>query len=151
MGIWSEIRCQLMRQITQNILNSACHSKAMYCSNTWALVSTREVRLMVVREELVELFLFLADKSCTYHATFIFLNTAAKITLHFGNTGNILDTRVQDAKYKNARIYIPAPPVSSHLMLEVTLQTQWKNLRKRTCLTDHDPCIYEWPKGKERK
>lgn len=42
------------------------------------LLSTRMLHFSIVREDLVELILFLIEKSCTYHDTFIFLNTAPK-------------------------------------------------------------------------
>lgn len=42
------------------------------------LLRTRMLHFSIVREDLVELILFLIEKSCTYHDTFIFLNTAPK-------------------------------------------------------------------------
>lgn len=42
------------------------------------LLRTRMLHFSIVREDLVELILFLIEKSCTYHDTFIFLNAAPK-------------------------------------------------------------------------
>lgn len=56
-------------------------------------------------------------------------NTSAQITLLFSKIRNILlSARVH-------RVYITVTSASFHLMVEVSLQTQWKNLGER--LTDH--------------
>lgn len=112
------------------------------------------MKLLAVREDFAELFLFLTDRSYKHHVTSTIPKTAAQITLLFSTIRNILDTRLQDTSYKSTRMYrisITAPPVSPHLMLKVPLQTKCKNLRKRFCLMDHTTWIYEWPKGQEIK
>lgn len=82
------------KKMEGNIFHFISHSKDTYCSNTGAQVSPWILLFCWGREDLVELFLFLAELSYKQHVIFILLNTAAQITLLFSKISNILDTRV---------------------------------------------------------
>lgn len=136
MDIWSKNAALFMST------NNVAKRQEIYCSPepciTAILVlvilfSTRMLHFSILREDLVELILFLIEKSCTYHDTFIFLNTAPKPLCILARPGIFL---IQGSKIQggSARRYITTPPVRSHLMLKVTLQTQQQKRRKKVLL-----------------
>lgn len=113
------------------------------------LVSTRILYFSVVTEDLAELILFLIEKSCTYHDTSIFLNSAPKSLCILAGPGIffIWESKIQGG---SARRYMITSPVSSHMLLTVTFRIQQKKWRKKFFFTDFT-WIHEWPKWQERK